>query len=54
MIKARRLKRASPEDLYRSCKLGGDCIPDVQNKIENTTLADKLLQIFGSILYLGH
>nr|AYA93717.1 MAG: L2 protein [Human papillomavirus] len=54
MLKARRVKRASPDDLYRSCKLGGDCIPDVQNKIENTTLADKLLQIFGSILYLGH
>ena len=54
MLRARRIKRASPGDLYRSCKLGGDCVPDVQNKIENTTLADRLLQIFGSILYLGN
>lgn len=49
-----RRKRASPEDLYRACKAGGDCIPDVQNKIEGTTWADRLLQWFGSIIYLGN
>lgn len=49
-----RRKRASAEDLYRTCKAGGDCIPDVQNKIENTTWADRLLQWFGSIIYLGN
>lgn len=54
MLRAKRVKRASPTDLYKSCKLGGDCIPDVQNKIEGTTLADRLLTIFGSILYLGN
>lgn len=52
MSKPRR-KRASPEDLYKSCALGGDCFPDVQNKIQGTTLADRLLQVFGSILYFG-
>lgn len=53
MLKTRR-KRAAVEDLYKSCKLGGDCLPDVQNKVEGTTLADRLLQIFGSILYFGN
>ena len=52
MSKPRR-KRASPEDLYKSCAQGGDCFPDVQNKIQGTTLADRLLQVFGSILYFG-
>lgn len=54
MFRAQRRKRASDVDLYRSCKLGGDCIPDVQNKIEGKTLADRLLQIFGSFLYFGN
>lgn len=54
MLRSKRVKRASPTDLYKSCKLGGDCFPDVQNKIEGTTLADRLLTIFGSILYLGN
>lgn len=48
-----RRKRASPTDLYTSCALGGDCIPDVKNKVEGNTLADKLLKWFGSIIYLG-
>lgn len=48
-----RRKRASESDLYKSCVLGGDCIPDVKNKVEGKTLADKLLQWFGSIIYLG-
>lgn len=50
----RRRKRASPTDLYRSCALGGDCLPDVKNKIEQNTLADILLKVFGSIIYLGN
>ena len=41
-----RRKRAAVEDLYKSCKLGGDCPPDVVNKVEGKTLADRLLQIF--------
>ena len=54
MFPAKRRKRASVEDLYKSCALGGDCIPDVQNKVEGKTLADILLKVFGSILYLGN
>nr|AYA94369.1 MAG: L2 protein [Human papillomavirus] len=53
MLRSRR-KRASPTDLYRSCVQGGDCIPDVKNKIEQNTLADILLKVFGSIIYLGN
>lgn len=49
-----RRKRASPTDLYQSCLQGGDCIPDVKNKFENTTIADWLLKIFGSIVYFGN
>lgn len=49
-----RRKRASPEDLYRACAQGGDCIPDVKNKFEQTTLADWLLKIFGSLVYFGN
>nr|AYA93856.1 MAG: L2 protein [Human papillomavirus] len=53
MERSKRRKRASVEDLYRSCAMGGDCIPDVQKKVEEKTLADILLKVFGSILYLG-
>ena len=53
MLRTRR-KRAAVDDLYRNCRLGGDCPPDVKNKVEGTTLADRLLQIFGSILYFGN
>ena len=49
-----RRKRASPMDLHRSCALGGDCFPDVENKLSGNTLADILLKAFGSILYLGN
>ncbi|AAA79469.1 minor capsid protein L2 [Human papillomavirus type 48] len=50
----RRRKRASPTDLYKTCLQGGDCIPDVKNKFENSTIADWLLKIFGSLVYFGN
>ncbi|ATQ38322.1 L2 [Gammapapillomavirus 9] len=49
-----RRKRASVTDLYKSCALGADCLPDVKNKVEGNTLADILLKVFGSIIYLGN
>lgn len=49
-----RRKRAAVEDLYKSCKAGGDCIPDVKNKVEGDTWADRLLKWFGSFIYLGN
>lgn len=54
MHPAKRVKRDTVENLYKTCRLGGDCIPDVVNKAENKTLADILLQAFSSILFLGN
>lgn len=53
MYRVKRVKRDSAENIYRHCKLSGTCPPDVENKIENNTLADRLLRIFGSLIYLG-
>lgn len=47
------MKRASAETLYKTCQQGGDCIPDVVAKYEHKTPADKILQIGGSLIYLG-
>lgn len=48
-----RVKRASAEDLYRQCQLGADCPPDVKNKFENNTVADRILKWVAGFLYLG-
>lgn len=53
MNSRKRAKRDTVDNLYRQCQLGADCPPDVRNKVEATTLADKLLQAFGSIIFLG-
>jgi minor capsid protein L2 len=53
MTSLKRRKRDTVDNLYRQCQLGADCPPDVRNKVEGTTLADKLLQAFGSIIFLG-
>ncbi|AXQ03957.1 L2 [Canine papillomavirus 22] len=51
--RSKRTKRDSAANLYRHCQIGGDCIPDVVNKAENKTTADKILQIGSSVIYLG-
>ncbi|AFK84993.1 L2 [Myotis ricketti papillomavirus 1] len=52
-VRPKRTKRASAEDLYRTCKQSGTCPPDVVRKIEHTTLADQILQ-YGSLgVFLG-
>lgn len=53
MVRARRMRRADERELYSSCQRGGYCPPDVKNKVESNTLADKLLRVFSSILFLG-
>lgn len=53
MTARRRSKRATVEDLYKSCKQGGDCPPDVVNKVERNTLADKILKWASGVIYLG-
>ncbi|ACU27444.1 L2 [Canis familiaris papillomavirus 7] len=49
----KRQKRASPDQLYAHCRQGGDCIPDVVNKYEHKTPADRILQVGASVIYLG-
>lgn len=50
-----RQKRATVQDIYnKGCKTGGYCPDDVRNKVESTTLADRLLQWLGSFIYLGN
>lgn len=53
MERSRRTKRASAEDLYRTCKAAGTCPPDVVNKIEGTTVADSILKYGGSAVFFG-
>lgn len=51
--RAKRRKRASATELYKTCKVAGTCPPDVIPKVEGTTWADRLLQ-WGSLgVYLG-
>lgn len=46
-VRLRRVKRASPYDLYRTCATG-DCPQDVKDKFEHNTVADKILK-WGSM-----
>ncbi|ASH99067.1 L2 [Ailuropoda melanoleuca papillomavirus 4] len=48
MPRARRVRRANPTDLYRTCKAAGTCPEDVINKVEGSTVADKILR-YGSL-----
>lgn len=49
---AKRVKRASPYDLYKTCSTGV-CPPDVVPKIEGDTIADRILK-WGSLgVFLG-
>lgn len=50
---ARRRKRAAVSDLARSCAAGGDCPPDVYNKIHDNTVADRILKWLTPFLFLG-
>nr|WKV32425.1 late protein 2 [Canis familiaris papillomavirus type 25] len=53
MVRARRTRRAAAEDLYRTCKQAGTCPPDVINKIERKTVADKILQWGAAGTFFG-
>lgn len=52
VAKSRR-KRASAQDIYNTCKLFNTCPPDVKNKIESTTIADKILKYGSGAVYFG-
>nr|WJJ59274.1 MAG: L2 protein [Hydrurga leptonyx papillomavirus 1] len=49
----RRPKRASAEQLYRTCKQAGTCPPDVIPKIEGDTIADQILKYGSTAVYFG-
>ena len=51
--RAKRTKRDSVKNIYEHCRISGNCPDDVKNKVEGTTLADRLLQWLGSVIYLG-
>ena len=53
MARSRRIKRASVTDIYRGCKQAGTCPPDVINKVEQTTIADKILKYGSSGVFFG-
>nr|UXM19337.1 L2 minor capsid protein [Equus caballus papillomavirus 2] len=53
-LPAKRRRRAAGQDLYRACKMGADCIPDVRAKYEQDTVADRILKWLSSFLYLGN
>lgn len=53
MVRARRTKRASVQDIYRGCKASNTCPPDVINKVEQTTLADKILRYGSAGVFFG-
>lgn len=48
-----RVPRDSATNIYRTCKQAGTCPPDVVNKIEHTTTADKILQYGSAGVFLG-
>nr|WES10436.1 L2 protein [Rodent papillomavirus] len=51
--RATRVPRDSATNIYRTCKQAGTCPPDVINKIEHTTTADKILQYGSAGVFLG-
>lgn len=53
MFPLRRRKRDTVENIYRNCRQFGTCPPDVVNRVENSTTADKILQYGSSGVFLG-
>ncbi|AAZ39806.1 L2 [Capra hircus papillomavirus 1] len=53
MVRAKRVKRASEDQLYRDCLAGRECKPDIKDKYENNTLADSILKWASQFLWFG-
>ncbi|ADQ39310.1 L2 [Colobus guereza papillomavirus 2] len=53
MARAKRTKRDSVTNIYRTCKQAGTCPPDVINKVEQTTIADSILKYGSAGVFLG-
>lgn len=54
MPRSGRRKRASAGQIYSVCSVWNTCPPDVKNKIERTTLADKILTYGSAGVFLGN
>ncbi|AAL86458.1 L2 protein [Felis domesticus papillomavirus 1] len=50
---SKRQKRAAPKDIYPQCKISNTCPPDILNKAEQNTLADKILKYGSAGVFLG-
>ncbi|ACU27460.1 L2 [Canis familiaris papillomavirus 6] len=48
-----RKRRAAPSDIYPQCKISNTCPPDILNKYEQSTLADKILKYGSAGVFLG-
>lgn len=53
MVRAKRTKRDSATNIYRTCKQAGTCPPDVINKVEQTTIADNILRYGSAGVFFG-
>nr|AYA93612.1 MAG: L2 protein [Human papillomavirus] len=53
MVRAKRTKRDSATNIYRTCKQAGTCPPDVINKVEQTTIADNILKYGSAAVFFG-
>lgn len=51
--RARRRKRDTAENIYKTCIIFGNCPQDVKNKVENDTLADKVLKYASGAVFFG-
>lgn len=52
-VRSGRRKRDTAGHIYATCKMAGTCPSDVVNKIEHTTIADKILQWGSAGVYFG-
>ncbi|BAA09502.1 late protein 2 [Lambdapapillomavirus 2] len=48
-----RKRRAAPQDIYPACKVSNTCPADILNKMEQNTLADKILKYGSAGVFLG-
>ncbi|ASC49552.1 L2 [Bovine papillomavirus] len=51
---SRRRKRDTVQNIYNTCKIWGNCPDDVINKVESSTIADKILKYGSGLVYFGN
>ncbi|QMS92579.1 late protein L2 [Camelus dromedarius papillomavirus 3] len=53
MASRKRVRRANPYELYRTCKANNTCPPDIIPMVEGNTIADQILKWGSWAVYLG-